>query len=280
MGCTVHVDNEVVRVTRWDLAVGEETGPHVHELDYTVVPVVAGRLGIRTAEGEWSEHELSAGEPYFREAGVSHNVSNAGTAALSFVEVEVRGGGAGVCRAVASAAGVAAGSDVVVEGFRVRPPREEDYPPWRELYRGYADFYRAEQPEESARTVWGWIHDPGHEVSGLVVEDHDGEVVGLAHYRPFARPLTATTGGFVDDLFVDPARRGSGAVDALFAALGRIAVERGWSVIRGITAQDNHRARAKYDRLATRTHWVTYDWVPARLDEPVDKGVMAPADRP
>jgi hypothetical protein len=30
-------------------------------------------------------------------------------------------------------------------------------------------------------------------------------------------------------------------------------------VIRWITADDNYRARAVYDRVATRTKWVTYD---------------------
>jgi hypothetical protein len=30
-------------------------------------------------------------------------------------------------------------------------------------------------------------------------------------------------------------------------------------VIRWITADDNYRARAKYDQLASRTPWITYD---------------------
>jgi hypothetical protein len=38
-----------------------------------------------------------------------------------------------------------------------------------------------------------------------------------------------------------------------------MAAERGWPVIRWTTADDNYRARSKYDRLATRTMWVTYD---------------------
>ena len=67
----------------------------------------------------------------------------------------------------------------------------------------------------------------------------------------------------VDDLFVDPAQRGSGAVDALLAKLRDIARNEGWDVIRWITADDNYRARAKYDGVATRTAWVTYDMAPA-----------------
>jgi ribosomal protein S18 acetylase RimI-like enzyme len=83
--------------------------------------------------------------------------------------------------------------------------------------------------------------------------------VGLAHYRPVPRPLAASAGGYLDDLYVAPQARGSGVVDALLDRLREIARERGWTVVRWITADDNHRARAKYDQVATRTMWVTYD---------------------
>jgi GNAT superfamily N-acetyltransferase len=145
----------------------------------------------------------------------------------------------------------------------VRPIREQDHDRWRELYQGYADFYGVEQPDENAERVWSWIHDPDHEVHGLAAEDPSGRIVGIAHYRPFSRPLSATSGCWLDDLYVDPASRGKGAADALLAELARLARENGWSVVRWITAEDNHRARSKYDTVATRTNWVTYDMVPS-----------------
>ncbi|MET9686944.1 GNAT family N-acetyltransferase [Streptomyces sp. NPDC006514] len=144
----------------------------------------------------------------------------------------------------------------------VRSVRDGDFTQWRALYRGYADFYGVEQAEEAAATVWSWVTDPGHEVGALVAEDTEGRLLGLAHYRPFARPLSATVGCFLDDLFVAPQYRGSGAADLLLGALRELAAERGWSVVRWITADDNHRARSKYDQVAQRTMWVTYDMTP------------------
>jgi GNAT superfamily N-acetyltransferase len=146
--------------------------------------------------------------------------------------------------------------------IKVRSVRAEDFPRWRALYRGYADFYCVEQTEEMAERVWSWLNDPSHEMEALVAEDGHGRVIGLAHFRPFTRPLSATTGGFLDDLFVDPAYRGSGAADALLSTLRAIASERDWSVVRWITADDNYRARSKYDQVASRTMWVTYDMKP------------------
>lgn len=149
--------------------------------------------------------------------------------------------------------------------WQVRPVAADDHDRWRELYAAYARFYRVEQTAEQAERTWGWLVDPAHEVEGLVVVDQTGRVVGLAHVRPFARPLSATVGGFLDDLHVDASARGSGAVDALLGALQDLAVERGWSVVRWITADDNYRARGKYDQFAVHTAWITYDMKPARL---------------
>jgi GNAT superfamily N-acetyltransferase len=96
-------------------------------------------------------------------------------------------------------------------------------------------------------------------VQALIAEAPDGEPVGLAHHRPFARPLRASRGLFLDDLFVDQAWRGRGVADALLAALAGVARAEGCDVVRWITAEDNARARAVYDRVARATRWVTYD---------------------
>lgn len=148
-------------------------------------------------------------------------------------------------------------------GFAIRPVRAQDRAGWDALYQGYAEFYRVAQTAEMRDRVWGWLHDPAHETRGLVAEATGGELLGLAHYRAFARPLSASTGCFLDDLFVAPQARGSGAADALLTELRAIATREGWSVIRWITAENNYRARAAYDRVATRTAWATYDMPPA-----------------
>ena len=70
---------------------------------------------------------------------------------------------------------------------------------------------------------------------------------------------SATTGGFLDDLFVTPSLRGSGAARLLIEAVAKEGEKRGWSVIRWITAEDNYRARSLYDKLADKTKWATYD---------------------
>lgn len=120
--------------------------------------------------------------------------------------------------------------------WQVRGPDDGDFSRWRELYQGYADFYRTPRPDTAAQQAWSWIRDPHHEVHCLLADNGNGVIAGLAHYRAFARPLTASTGCFLDDLFIDPARRGAGVADALLLELRRLAHANGWSVVRWITA--------------------------------------------
>jgi ribosomal protein S18 acetylase RimI-like enzyme len=142
--------------------------------------------------------------------------------------------------------------------MRVRRVEAGDREGWDRLYAGYAEFYGVAQTDGMRDRVWGWLHDPAHETMGFVAE-RDGALVGLAHVRPYARPLAASVGGFLDDLFVAPEARGSGAAEALIRAAAEHGRREGWTKLRWITAQDNARARKLYDRLAVATPWVTYD---------------------
>jgi quercetin dioxygenase-like cupin family protein len=87
---TVQVDNELVRVTEWRFKPGAETGFHVHEMDYVIVPVTDGRLKVISPAGEESYAELKSGGSYFRKAGVHHNIINANDFEIAFVEIELK----------------------------------------------------------------------------------------------------------------------------------------------------------------------------------------------
>lgn len=140
----------------------------------------------------------------------------------------------------------------------IAPPRAQDFADWRRLFEGYATFYKMPMTDQIAGAVWQWLLDPVHTLEALLAREGDGRVLGLAHFRAMPRPLTGSTAGFLDDLFVDPAWRGRRVADRLIAAVAALGRERGWTLIRWITADDNYRARGVYDRLAKRTLWITY----------------------
>lgn len=141
----------------------------------------------------------------------------------------------------------------------VRQVRAGDRTAWDELFAAYARFYRSEQTPRVRERVWGWLMDDENATTGFVAERTSGELVAFMHCHSFPRPLTGSTGIYVDDLFVTPAARRSRSAMLLLQCAQRLAEERGASIVRGITRERNYRARTLYDRFAARTDWIVYD---------------------
>lgn len=86
---TTLLDDAVVRIIRWDFEPGADTGHHVHGLGYVVVPMTDCQFLIEEAEGS-RRVDIAKGVAYRREAGMAHNVVNAGTEPMSFIEIEYK----------------------------------------------------------------------------------------------------------------------------------------------------------------------------------------------
>jgi quercetin dioxygenase-like cupin family protein len=86
---TVLLDDDVVRITRWDFEPGADTGHHVHGMGYVVIPMTDCRFLLEEPGGE-RRVDIAKGQAYRREAGVEHNVVNNGKDFMSFIEVEYK----------------------------------------------------------------------------------------------------------------------------------------------------------------------------------------------
>jgi quercetin dioxygenase-like cupin family protein len=84
------IDDARVRVTRFDFAPGAETGWHTHGFDYVITAITDCHMLLEEPGGESRTVTVAAGTSYRREEGVEHNVVNAGTSAMFFVEVELK----------------------------------------------------------------------------------------------------------------------------------------------------------------------------------------------
>ncbi len=129
---------------------------------------------------------------------------------------------------------------------------------WQLLYRGYADFYQMPMNEEILESVWSWIIDSKNKFYAIGVKSSEGRLIGFMHYREMPSPLRGAIVGFLDDLYVHPDYRGTGAVQALFRELKKISKQNRWPYVRWITASDNHRARSVYDKISNTIDFVTY----------------------
>lgn len=141
----------------------------------------------------------------------------------------------------------------------VRPLEPRDAPAWRELFVAYGTFYGTAFSDDVLDRVWALLGDPTSGILGLVAEV-EGRVVGIAHARAYPDTFTGGSDWSLDDLYVEEASRGAGVATALIDGVAAIAREHGSTgVLRWITAADNERAQRLYDRIATRTGWVTYE---------------------
>ena len=86
----IQIDNERIRVTEYSFNIGDETGFHTHQWDYVVIPQTNGRLLLVDEHHVETTAALVKGEPYYRRAGISHNVINNGREKLVFIELEIK----------------------------------------------------------------------------------------------------------------------------------------------------------------------------------------------
>ena len=86
----IMIDNDRTRLTEWFFAKGEETGQHIHEVDYVVVSMSEGELKTIREDGSEMISKLSKGKSYFRNKGGNLNVPNNNRFQYRFEEIEFK----------------------------------------------------------------------------------------------------------------------------------------------------------------------------------------------
>jgi GNAT superfamily N-acetyltransferase len=150
--------------------------------------------------------------------------------------------------------------------MRIAGVTERDLPELLPLMRGYCDFYRSNPSDEALLAMSrALIADPEREGIQLIArDDADGNrAIGFATIFWSWSTNSAARIGVMNDLFVSPEARGSGAADALIEECVERCRRRGAVRLEWQTALDNKRAQAVYERVGgTREQWYDY-WLPA-----------------
>ena len=147
----------------------------------------------------------------------------------------------------------------------LRPAREDDVPAILGLITELAVFEKLEHLlEVTSARLHEHLFGP-RPVVECVVGEVDGTVVAFALFFPNFSTFLGKPGLYLEDLYVQPAHRGTGLGKALLAHLGAIAVERGcgrfeWSVL-----DWNERAIRFYEAMGAT---VMPDWRICRVTGP------------
>ena len=139
--------------------------------------------------------------------------------------------------------------------------REEDLAELLPLVRGYLDFYEVSPTDDQMLALSrALIANPELEGVQFLARDDEQRAIGFASL--FWTWATTRGGrlGVMNDLYVAPEGRGSGAAEALIEACRARCEQRGAVALEWQTAVDNHRAQAVYDRIGGQRsdRWLDY----------------------
>ena len=143
--------------------------------------------------------------------------------------------------------------------INIRPIQLADKDAWRELWTGYLEFYEATVPEEVYESTFSRICDPANtEQEGLLAQV-DETPVGLVHYIYHPHNWRIEKVCYLQDLYADPAARGTGAGRKLIEAVYDAADEAGCPIVYWLTQDFNETARKLYDRIGVLTPFIKYN---------------------
>jgi ribosomal protein S18 acetylase RimI-like enzyme len=137
----------------------------------------------------------------------------------------------------------------------IREATESDLPALMPLLRGYCDFYEAKPSDEGLERMARAVIAASQDEAFLLVATDAGsrEVVGFAACGWKWSSLRGARIVVLEDLFVAERARGRGHADALIEATSALARRHGAPAVTWLTAPDNRRAQAVYDRVGGRS---------------------------
>jgi GNAT superfamily N-acetyltransferase len=143
---------------------------------------------------------------------------------------------------------------------RIGAVGEDDLADLLPLMRGYASFYSVSPTDDALLALSrALIADPEREGVQFLARHDAGAAIGFATVYWLWSTTSASRIGLMNDLFVAPEGRGTGAAEALIERCRQACREHGATKLTWQTAKDNHRAQAVYDRIGgTRAEWLDY----------------------
>lgn len=140
----------------------------------------------------------------------------------------------------------------------IRPLERSDETEWRRLWTAYLEYYESTVPEEVYQTTFARLIDPAKTKQCAALAVQKGVPVGLVHwiYHPHNWKLENVL--YLQDLYADPASRGSGVGRALIEHVYSVADQGNTPTVYWMTQEFNTTARLLYDRIATKTVFVQY----------------------
>lgn len=140
----------------------------------------------------------------------------------------------------------------------VRPLSSSDFEQWLPLWRGYLSFYKATIAEDVIKLSFDRLTSGKEPMGGFIALNEAGAAVGITHWVTHRSSWTAADYCYLQDLFVDPGKRGGGVGKALIEAVYAKGRELGCPRVYWLTHETNAQAMTLYDKVAAKSGFVHY----------------------
>ena len=142
---------------------------------------------------------------------------------------------------------------------RIRPLQSSDKPEWIILFKAYITFYKATVADDVIEETWQrLLSGEEHVHRCLIAADDKDRPIGLAHILFHRSTWSKTWYCHLEDLFVRQDIRAKGVGEALIKAVYAAADARQAGRVYWSTQETNYRARALYDKVATKSPFLQY----------------------
>jgi GNAT superfamily N-acetyltransferase len=151
-------------------------------------------------------------------------------------------------------------SEQPIEALQIREAQPDDVPLLLGLFRELAEYEHLEDHLHATEELLDRALFSEHPAAEALIAERGGQTVGYALFYPTFSTFLAIQGVWLEDLFVRPAQRKSGAGRALLAAVAARARERGAERLEWSALDWNELALGFYRGLGAEQmdEWITH----------------------
>lgn len=140
----------------------------------------------------------------------------------------------------------------------VRRIEKADFEAWKKMWTKYLEFYKSSVKPEVYQSTFDRFFENGEFEPNCFVAVQDDQLVGLVHFMYHRHNWHIANTCYLQDLYADENRRGTGIGRKLIEAVYEQADKDGAVSVYWNTQDFNTEARKLYDRIAKLTPFIKY----------------------
>ena len=145
----------------------------------------------------------------------------------------------------------------MAQPLQIKPATAADHDQWLPLWQAYLSFYKTELPAEVSQSTWERFLDPA-EPTQLALAWKDDEAVGMVQFIYHRSNWSIGNSCYLQDLFVSPEVRGTGAGRLLIEHVYATAKDNQCAKVHWLTHETNATAIQLYERIAERPGFILF----------------------